>query len=656
MKVRIARILLLVFVLGLVAQASPLMAARKGTPKAVTGIQKVRNEIKAGKTTLAINTLEELLAKDPLDFDANWLLATIYMQQGEYGKAKPKFDAVIRLKPSQKVEVVSLYKKAYLAELDNNRLSEAQAAFEQAMSYDPTLRGAQRFYLKMAQRALDRTKKIDYAEKALQYAVTSADRNAVAKVYLQMALDTPLMRQTFRQKAVTIAGAELVDKAFPKTTQAIVFDRMYSDADIDRDTGSITAVKWDAQIKNGDRLDVIGILPGKARFEPEDEIGLNTGQSFEPGWISTVGGWYTLVIEQVPAGAEFKLRFKRKKNLAVRVRITRDEQPRINLALLDTQVLPEELPIEGKDYMHAARGFVREKKYNEAEQAFDLALMQEPENAENHFLIGQYYYQRGDAQRSQERFFSAYKLEPKLGPRIAQIYESAGEIALMSLTNDTVAKATENYLKADYYLGGTGAVAKGPFDKGAESVKQGALDPALKFFDVAVAINAKLSEQAGQVILAQAAKTDGKYRMYYYETAAHYSPAVKNAIFKQLLSTANALPPDKEAEIQSWKDLAAKFGNVPPDYTIYKPGRYLFHLKKGETAPALWIRTPPETRNSCAYFSNNDRYEVLQRIGNKITVIRVWKGENAPPVERRCDLKFRAVGDTTLGLEISEGR
>jgi len=617
-------------------------------------VQKAYTYLKAGKRTLAVSTLEDSLVRNPTDYDANWLLATLYLDQGDYAKAKQRFDTVIRLKPSQKVEVVALYKKASAAQLENNRLNEAQAAFEQAMQYDPSLRGAQRFYLKLAQKSLDQTKKIDFAEKALQYAVTTSDRNAVAKLYLQMALESPMLRQTYRQKAVQIAGPELVDQAFPKTVPLVVFDRIYTDADINRDSGTITVFKWDAQIKNGDRLDVVAIMPGKARFEREEEIGLNTGQSYEPGWISTANGCYSLVIEQVPAGSNFQMRFKRKKNIAVRVRITRDTPPKVNLAVLDTQVIPEDMPIEGKDYMRAARGFVREKKYAEADQAYDLALMQDPENAENHFIIGQYYYQRGDFQRAQERFFSAYKLDPKLGARIAQIYENAGEIALMSLGNDTVDKAKENYLKADYYLGATGSIAQKPFDKGAESVKQGALDPALKYFDVAVAINAKLGDAVGELILGQAPKADSKYRMYYYETAAKYSPKAKTAIFNQLMANANALPPERESEIQQWRSQAAKFGDVPADYAIYKPGRYIFRLKKGETLPALWIRTQSETRATVAYYSNNDRYEVLQRVGTKVSIIRVWKGEAAPPVERRCDLKFRAMGDTTLGLEITE--
>jgi|GEM_PF-2087960 len=647
MKGLMPRMVLLFLALYLFAGAQGVWAASKE-------VQKANTYLKAGKRTLAVNTLEESLDRNPMDYDANWLLATLYLEQGDYAKAKQRFDTVIRLKPSQKVEVVALYKKASVAQLENNRLSESQAAFEQAMQYDPSLRGAQRFYLKLAQKALDPPRKIDYAEKALRYAVTSSDRNAVAKLYLQMALETPMLRQTYRQKAAQIAGPELVDQAFPRMTPVVVFDRMYTDADINRDSGSITVFKWDAQIKTGDRLDVVGILPGKASFEGAEEIGLNTGQSYEPGWILTTNGCYSLVIEQVPAGSDFQMRFKRKKNIAVRVRITRDILPRVNLAVLDTQVIPEDLPIEGKDYMRAARGFVREKKYNEADQAYDLALMQDPENAENHFVVGQYYYQRGDFQRAQERFFSAYKLDPKIGPRIAQIYENAGEIALMSLDNETVDKATENYLKADYYLGATGAISQKPFEKGAASVKQGALDPALKYFDVAVAINAKLGDSVGDLILAQAPKADSKYRMYYYETAAKYSPRAKTSIFNQLLSNANALPPEKESEIQHWRDLASKFGDVPTDYAIYKPGRYIFRLKKGETLPALWIRTQPGTRATVAYFSNNDRYEVLKRIGNKVSIIRVWKGEAAPPVERRYDLKFRAVGDTTLGLEITE--
>ncbi|MEN6474616.1 MAG: tetratricopeptide repeat protein [Syntrophaceae bacterium] len=647
MKGLMPRMILLFLALYLFTGAQGVWAASKE-------VQRANTYLKAGKRTLAVNTLEASLDRNPMDYDANWLLATLYLEQGDYEKAKQKFDTVIKLKPAQMVEVVALLRKFSATQLENNRLSEAQAAFEQAMLYDPSLRGAQRFYLKLAQKTLDQTKKIDYAEKALQYAVTSADRNALAKLYLQMALATPAMRQTYRQKAVQIAGPELVDQAFPRTTPVVVFDRMYSDADINRDSGSITVFKWDAQIKTGDRLDVVGILPGKTRFEEDYEIGLNTGQSYEPGWITTTNGCYSLVIEQVPAGSNFQMRFKRRKNIVVRVRITRDVQPRVNLAVLDTQVIPEDLPIEGKDYMRAARGFVREKKFAEADQAYDLALMQDPENAENHFIVGQYYYQRGEFQRAQERFFSAYKLDPKTGPRIAQIYENAGEIALMSLDNETVDKAKENYLKADYYLGATGAIAQRPFDKGAASVKQGALDPALKYFDVAVSINAKLGDQIGDLILAQAAKADSKYRMYYYETAAKYSPRARTAIFNQMMATANALPPEKEKEIQYWRDLAAKFGNVPTDYAIYKPGRYIFRLKKGETQPALWIRTQSGTRATVAYYSNNDRYEVLQRIGNKVSIIRVWKGEPAPPVERRCDLKFRGTGDTTLGLEITE--
>ena len=633
-----------------------LLTGVQGGWAADRDIQKANAHIKAGRRTLAVNTLEGVLSRNPMDYDANWLLATLYLDQGDYTKAQQRFDTVIRLKPAQKLEVVALYRKFAAEQLESNRLSQAEAAFEQAMRYDPGLRGAQRFYLKLAQKVNDPTKKIDYAEKAQQYVVTTADRNAIAKLYLEMALETPAMQLTYRQKAVAIAGPEIVDKAFPKSSPVVVFDRMFSDADIPRGGSGIEVFKWDAQIRSGDRLDVVGILPGKKGFGTKDEIELNTGQSFEPGWITTTNGYYRLMIEQVPAGSVFQIRFKRKNKTAVRVRITREEQPRINLAVLDTQVMPEEMPIAGKDYMKAARGFVREKKYADAEQAYDLALLQDPENVENHFIIGQYYYQRGDFQRAQERFFSAYKLEPKMGARIAQIYENAGEIALMSLDNDTVDKAKENYLKADYYLGATGAIAQKPFDKGVASVKQGVLDPALKYFDVAVAIDAKLGDSVGDIILAQAPKADKKYQMYYYETAAKYSPRAKATIFNQLMSNANALPPEKESEIRYWKDLAAKFGDIPKDYVIYQPGRYLFHLKKGDTVPDQWIRTPEGSRARVAYFSNNDRYEVLQRIGNKVTIIRVWRGENAPPVERRCDLKFRATGNTTLGLEITENR
>ncbi len=649
MKALMSRMVLLLLALSLCVGAPVVWAAGKE-------VQKANAYAKAGKRALAVNTLENWLSRNPDDFDANWLLATLCLEQGDYEKARQGFDAVIRLKPAQKVEVVALYKKTSSALLEINRLEEARQAFDQAMQYDPTLRGAQRFYLRLAQKATDQTRKIDYAEKALQYAVTESDRHAVAKLYLQMALATPALRQTYRQKAVQVAGPELVDKAFPRTAPEVVFDRTFTDADIDRDSGTITVFKWDAQIKNGDRLDVVGVLPGKARFEKDLEIGLHTGQSYEPGWITTTNGFYGLVIEQVPAGSAFQMRFKRRKNIAVRVRITRDMPPKVNLAVLDTQVIPEDLPIEGKDYMKAARGFAREKKFAEADQAYDLALMQDPENAENHFIVGQYYYQRGDLQRAQERFFSAYKLEPKMGPRIAQIYENAGEIALMSLDKGAVDTAKENYLKADYFLGATGAIAQRPFDKGAESVKAGALDPALKYFDVAVAINAKLGDPIGDVILAQAPKADNKYRMYYYETAARYSPRTRNTIFKQMMDNAKALPPEKEKEIQHWRGLAAKFGDVPTDYAIYKPGRYIFRLKKGEVMPDLWIRTQAETRATAAYFSNNDRYEVLQRVGDKVNIIRVWKGEAAPPVERRCDLKFRATGDTTIGLEITENR
>lgn len=648
MKGLISRMVLLLLALYLFAGAHEVWAASKE-------VQRASAYVKAGKRALAVNTLESWLKRTPDDFDANWLLATLYLEDGNYEKARQNFDAVISLKPAQKVEVVALYRKTSTTLLENNRLDEAKEVFDQAMQYDPGLWGAQRFYLKLAQKAKDQARKIDYAEKALQYAVTESDRHAVAKLFLQMALDTPALRQTYRQKAVQAAGPELVDQAFPRTAPEVVFDRMFTDADIDRD-GTITVFKWDAKIKNGDRLDVVGVVPGKARFEKDQEIGLHTGQSYEPGWITTTNGCYSLVIEQVPAGSAFQMRFKRRKNIAVRVRITRDVLPVVNLAVLDTQVIPEDLPIQGKDYMKAARGFAREKKFAEADQAYDLALVQDPANPETHFIVGQYYYQRGDFQRAQERFLSAYKLESKMGQRIAQIYENAGEIALMSLDKGAVDIAKENYLKADYFLGATGAIAQRPFDKGADSVKTGALDPALKYFDVALAIDAKLGDSIGDLILAQAPKADSKYRMYYYETAARYSPRARTTIFNQMMSNASALPPEKEKEIQHWRGLAAKFGDVPVDYAIYKPGRYIFRLKKGEVMPDLWIRTQSETRAKAAYFSNNDRYEVLQRVGDKVTVIRVWKGEAAPPVERRCDLKFRATGDTTIGLEITENR
>jgi hypothetical protein len=130
--------------------------------------------------------------------------------------------------------------------------------------------------------------------------------------------------------------------------------------------------------------------------------------------------------------------------------------------------------------------------------------------------------------------------------------------------------------------------------------------------------------------------------------------ASSEKITAQKAATEKASAQKVAVTAQKAPDTAAKPIEVDPsaDYQIYKPGRYVFHLKKGTVMPGKWIRTAPGMKAQFEFFADNDNYEILKRVGGSTQVLDASSSETEMSANG-IDLKVRGKGPVTVAVKVS---
>jgi hypothetical protein len=253
--------------------------------------------------------------------------------QGSDDNAEEQFKSTVSLKSDYKERIGAEYCKAADVALKNGRLPRAENLFENAVKYDPGIKNkAFQFYVKLGDAAAD-ISAIQYYDKALSRTHDKEEKRQIGFRFLKIAAGlssgTPQYMR-LRNRAIVILGRDKVEEVFPRSFKKTIFEKTYSDADIDPESGNIVAFTWSDKFKKGDLVEISGYIP-----EDADEIAIYLGKNFDPEWKKTDNGDISYSIEEVPpAGSRYLVRID--KNVQFTLRISRIINPKPDENLLNS--------------------------------------------------------------------------------------------------------------------------------------------------------------------------------------------------------------------------------------------------------------------------------------------------------------------------------
>jgi tetratricopeptide (TPR) repeat protein len=297
-------------------------------------VAKAKNHIKANRTPQAIELLTERINKTPDDAEAHFVLGTCYLKQGNYRSAQERFNSAIELEPDYSNKTGKEYKETAYDAFKTGSPAIAGILFEKAEKYDSGINKEAYDFFVMLGDAMGDSSAIIYYDKALMYTNDKYLREQIGYRILKMALNSSSGSQykKLKSKAVALLGQKKVDEVFPRPFRKTVFERTYTNADIDSTRGNIVAFTWTDKFKKGDLVEISGYIPADS-----PEIAIYLGEHFDPQWKSTENGSLSYSIEKIPpAGSYYLVRIE--KNIEFTLRVTRKIAPKPNEDLLRSYI------------------------------------------------------------------------------------------------------------------------------------------------------------------------------------------------------------------------------------------------------------------------------------------------------------------------------
>jgi len=292
-------------------------------------VAKAKDHIKANRIPQAIELLTKRINKEPSDAEAHFILGTCYLTQGNYRGAEERFNSAIALKSDYTGKTGEEYKKTAYSAFKNGRPAMAGILFEEAVKYDPDIKKeASDFFMKLGDAKGD-SSAITYYDQALMYTNDKDLREQIGYRFLKMATNSSSVSQykKLTNRAVALLGQRKVEEVFTRSFRKTIFEKTYTDADIDSKRGGIVAFTWNDRFQKGDLVEISGYIP-----EDASEIAIYLGKDFDPEWKSTENGSLSYSIEKIPPAGSYYL-----------VRIEKDVEFTLSVSRKITSQLNEDL-------------------------------------------------------------------------------------------------------------------------------------------------------------------------------------------------------------------------------------------------------------------------------------------------------------------------
>lgn len=224
------------------------------------GVKAAQDFVDVGRTDRAIEVLRNWINQEAKDFDAYWLLANLYMQQGAYGQAEEQFGYALNLKPGKQKEVTEKFKTAFKHEVASGNVSSAKSLAQKVIGFEPAYKqqAYDAFYAKG--KSSSGQQAVEAFDAAFTFAGTQADYEKIGKNYLKLALENAQFGYLV-DKATKILGKEFVDQVMPSQQTVTLFSQTYTDADLGADGKVVILDFTKTKIVPGDVLMIYTTVP-----------------------------------------------------------------------------------------------------------------------------------------------------------------------------------------------------------------------------------------------------------------------------------------------------------------------------------------------------------------------------------------------------------
>ena len=124
----------------------------------------------------------------------------------------------------------------------------------------------------------------------------------------------------------------------------------------------------------------------------------------------------------------------------------------------------------GKEYVVRAKQYMDAKRYDDAVKELNIALVNDPENADATYLLGKCYLKQSDFLKADRSFAKAVSLKPTYSKKIANLYIAEGKNYLENNNIDSAEKTFQSAVNYNENL--ARQVAGFFFDKSKKMVSE----------------------------------------------------------------------------------------------------------------------------------------------------------------------------------------
>lgn len=235
-------------------------------------VKKAKEFIEVGMTPQAITLLQKRITDKPTDAEAHFLLATLYVSEGELGNAKQRFKSAVMIDSDYGHKIGEVYKKEGLLAFDQEQYGHADRLLNTAIEYQPNLgKEIGGDYFAAGKVAFSRGDK-HTADKLLKKAL-KFDRpayaqkvNALYQEYarglLRTAKNKPKnQRKRYINEASQYLPKSEIDAMFPPPYMKVIFQKQYTGIGYtggEDGKGGIAVLTNGKNVHYGDRVTIIG--------------------------------------------------------------------------------------------------------------------------------------------------------------------------------------------------------------------------------------------------------------------------------------------------------------------------------------------------------------------------------------------------------------
>jgi len=286
----------------------------------------------------------------------------------------------------------------------------------------------------------------------------------------------------------------------------------------------------------------------------------------------------------------------------------------------------------GQGTLSDAKKLMEYGLYRQAEAVFQVRTEKDSGDADSWYWWGVCLVKQG--YQADEMFLKAVGLKPKYNESIAPLYRQEAEAFMQKSRTDTAIMLFDKAIEWNKSL--KSDIAQSFFDAGQ--------------YDMAVRYNSGLADKAADIFYEKGEAVSGEASLSYYRKAVTYSSKYIEAIKAKLLDISKTM--FEEKDIRFWRDAAAEFGSIPPDFKIYEPGTYTFSLKAGEKTDR-WIMFPSGVLINYGISSSDFNYKLLYDDGEVVK-----DGEDVVYLNKTRD-KFKIIAITDqpkITMNLIQGR